>query len=41
MGDKGKVFGILSTILHENAFTRTNGRVASERTVTAYGEVLK
>lgn len=40
MGDKGKLFGILSTILHENAFTRTNGRVASERTITAYGEVL-
>jgi site-specific recombinase XerC len=40
MGAKSKVYGILSSILHENAITRTNGRVASHRTATAYGEVL-
>jgi site-specific recombinase XerD len=31
---------ILSIILKENAYTRKNGRVASQRTVTAYTEVL-
>jgi site-specific recombinase XerD len=33
--------GILTSILAENAFKRTNGRTASDRTTTAYGEVLK
>lgn len=37
----GKMHGILSSILAENAMTRTNGRVASDRTTTAYGEVLR
>ncbi|MYN47605.1 hypothetical protein GTP23_21400 [Pseudoduganella sp. FT93W] len=36
-----KLHGILSTILAENAHKRTNGRVASDRTTTAYGEVLR
>lgn len=34
------LYGILSTLLQENAFKRTNGRIASDRTTTAYGEVL-
>lgn len=33
--------GILTSILAENAFRRTNGRTASDRTTSAYGEVLK
>jgi|SRR5471030_823843 len=37
---KAKVGEILSTILKENAYIRQNGRVASQRTVTAYTEVL-
>jgi integrase len=37
---KHNVHGILSSILKEHAFTRTNGRVASDRTTTSYGEVL-
>ncbi|MQR02118.1 tyrosine-type recombinase/integrase [Glaciimonas soli] len=40
MGNKSKLYGILSTILSENVYQRKNGRVASERTVTAYTEVL-
>jgi integrase len=32
---------ILTTLLNENSGTRTNGRVASDRTRTAYGEVLR
>ena len=32
--------GILSTILAENAMRRVNGRSASDRTTTSYGEVL-
>lgn len=35
------VKGILTMILAENAFKRTNGRTASDRTTTAYGEVLR
>jgi site-specific recombinase XerD len=35
------VKGILTSILAEHAFKRTNGRTASDRTTTAYGEVLK
>lgn len=38
---QNNVHGILSSILKEHAFTRTNGRVASDRTTTAYGEVLR
>ncbi|MCU6502295.1 integrase domain-containing protein [Rugamonas sp. A1-17] len=38
--ENSKVHGILSTILKENATKRTNGRVASHRTTTSYGEVL-
>ena len=38
---ENSVKGILTTILSENALKRTNGRTASDRTTTAYGEVLK
>ena len=38
---ENSVKGILTSILFENAFKRTNGRTASHRTTTAYGEVLK
>jgi len=41
MDRKAKVQGILSSILSEQAFTRTNGRVASQRTTSSYGEVLR
>jgi site-specific recombinase XerC len=37
---KANVGQILSQILKENAYARMNGRVASQRTVTAYTEVL-
>lgn len=38
---KSEIYNILMTILKEHAYKRVNGRVASERTVTAYTEVLK
>lgn len=38
---RAKMHGILSTILNEHARTRVNGRVASDRTTSAYGEVLR
>lgn len=38
---RATLHGILSTILNENALKRVNGRVASERTASAYGEVLR
>lgn len=36
-----KLHGILSTILAEHVYKRVNGRVAAERTISAYTEVLK
>lgn len=38
---KAKLHGTLSTILREHAGTRVNGKVASERTMTSYGQVLR
>lgn len=39
--NKSTLHGILSTILREHAYTRANGKVASERTVSSRTEVLK
>jgi integrase len=39
--EKAKLHGELSTILSKFAGTRVNGKVASKRTMTAYGQVLR